>query len=275
MPLYTVLHRWSATPIALVEAADFPRALALAVEQRVKLLYADLEGTVAPWAALEGADLRGADLSHAELPCANLQGADLRSVRGVGTYLRRALLGRADLRQADLRQADLRLASLEEARLVGADLRGALLFGARLAGATLDWRCSVIPLELLRQDRGASQQGSKMVAELAFEDDMQPFAWLKVLARHREAADWAFAVLSRHIRQGDNAPELLRKLAADVGSQVRTSEPSPMLWTRRRQDYQTAKAALPGPSPRAPSGARVPRNVFPRSNEREAKSHDP
>ena len=171
MPLYTILHRWSATPIALVEAADFPRALALAVERRVKLLYADLEGTAAPWAALGGADLRGADLSHAELACANLQGADLRTARGVGTYLRRALLGRADLRQADLRQADLRLAGLEEARLVGADLRGTLLYGARLGGAVLDWRWSVIPLELLRQDRGAGRQGSKLVADLAFEDE--------------------------------------------------------------------------------------------------------
>ncbi len=246
MPLYTILHRWNATPIALVEAADFPRALAMAVEQHVKLLYADLEGTVAPWAALEGADLRGADLSHAELACANLQGADLRTARGVGTYLRRALMGRADLRQADLRQADLRLASLEEARLVGADLRGALLFGARLGGAVLDWRWSVIPLELLRQDRGASQQGSKVITDLAFEEDIQPFAWLKVLVRHRAAADWALAVLSRHIRPGDNASELLRELASDAIPQARAAEPSPMLWTRRRQESQPPRLLSQG-----------------------------
>jgi hypothetical protein len=238
MPLYTILHRWSETPIALVEASDFPRALALAVEQRVKLLYANLEGTVAPWAALRGADLRGADLSHAELACANLEEADLRTSRGVGTYFRRALLGRADLRQADLRQADLRRASLEGAKLVGADLRGALLFGARLGGAVLDWRWSVVPLELLRQDRRASQQGSKLLAALAFEEDEQPFAWLKVLLNHREAADWALAVLARHIRAEDNAPELLRKLTADAVPVARAAQTSPMLWTRRLQQNQ-------------------------------------
>ena len=206
MPLYTILHRWSATPIALVEAADFPRALALAVEQRVKLLYADLEGTVAPWTALAGADLRGADLSHAELACADLQGADLRTAVAVGTYFRRALLGRADLRQADLRRADLRLASLEEARLVGADLRGTLLLGARLRGAVLDWRYSTIALELLRQDRGASRHGSKLLAELAFEDDARPFAWLKTLVRHRAAADWSLSILARHHPRGRQCP---------------------------------------------------------------------
>jgi len=236
MPLFTILHRWSATPIALVEATDLPRALALAVEQRVKLLYADLEGTVAPWAVLEGADLRGADLSHAELACANLQGTDLRTARGVGAYLRRALLGRADLRQADLRQADLRLAGLEEAQLVGADLRGALLYGARLGGAVMDWRWSTIPLELLRQDRGASHRGSKVIADLAFEEDLQLFAWLKVLVRHRDAAEWALGALSRYTRPGDNAPELLRKLATDSVPQARAVDSSPMLWTRRRQE---------------------------------------
>ena len=183
-------------------------------------------------------------------------------------------MGRADLRQADLRQADLRLASLEGARLVGADLRGALLFGARLGGAVLDWRYSVIPLELLRQDRGASQQGSKLVADLAFEDETRPFAWLKVVVRHRAAAEWAFGVLSRHIREGDNAPELLRKLTADAVQETRPAESSPMLWTRRLKENPSprlvsqaqAAGALPGPGPTRPS---------PGLNEREVAPHDP
>ena len=132
----------------------------------------------------------------------------------------------------------MRLASLEEARLTGADLRGALLFGARLGGAVMDWRWSTIPLELLRQDRGASQQGSKVIADLAFEEDLRPFAWLKVLVRHQNAADWSLAVLSQHIRPGDNAPELLQKLATDAVPHVRAVDSSPMLWTRRRQESQ-------------------------------------
>ena len=45
-------------------------------------------------------------------------------------------------------------------------------------------------------------------------------------------------VFSKHIRPGDNAPELLRRLAADLpaGSAEAVTAPqpsSPLLWTRR------------------------------------------
>ena len=60
MALYPIFHRWSVTPIVLVEATSFTRALEQATERHVKLRYADLRGIVAPGAALEGADLGSA-----------------------------------------------------------------------------------------------------------------------------------------------------------------------------------------------------------------------
>jgi hypothetical protein len=257
MALYPVFHRWSTTPIVLVEAGSFPRALELAVERGVRLLYCDLKGVIAPGAMLCGADLRGADMSSTVLSGVNLEEADLRTTMLMASFLQEALLSRADLRDADLRRADLRVANLEKALLVGADLRGALFYGARFEGAILDWRFRGIPLELLRQGRTGQGSASEAVAAPAKEDDERPFAWLKELLIRRSKADWALDVLSRYVRPGDNAPELLRRLAADAlsleGTPARTSLEatpseedqfpvpgrSPKLWTRRHAAHGT------------------------------------
>jgi hypothetical protein len=256
MPDYSIFHRWSQMPIAVVEAETYKEALELAVRRGVRLVYTNFKGIDVSRAFLGGADLRGADLSHAELLGVSLHKADLRTARLVGTVLQHAFLWDTDLRQADLREADLRHANLKEARLVGADLRGALLTGAKLEGAILDWRWSVVAVELLRSHRGNSGNTLQVVADLAFEDDSRPFAWLKVLIRHGSQADWVLSVLSKYLRPGDNAPELLRRLAADLtpdarpqvvspssfGTEHGNPEPylspdapatSPMLWTRR------------------------------------------
>jgi len=238
MPTYPIFHRWSARLIAMVEAETYPRALELAVARGVKMLYADLKGVKVSGISLTEGDFRGAELSHAELAGVNLEKADLRAARLLETDLRQAFLRSADLRQADLREADLRYASLEGAHLVGADLRGALLSGARLDRAILDWRWSPVAVELLRQDGVGSTTASKVMAELAFQEDVRPFCWLRVLIRHGAQASAALGVFSKHIRPGDNAPELLRRLAADLpaGSAEAVTAPPlslPLLWTRR------------------------------------------
>jgi Pentapeptide repeats (8 copies) len=257
MSYYPILHRWSATPLALVEAASFARALEQAVDRRVKLRYADLRGLVAPGVLLAGAELGGADLSNAILPGAKLQAAELRSARLAGTFLQEALLRLSDLRDADLRRADLRAANLEEARLVGADLRGALFYGSRLTGAILDWRWGSVPLELLRQGRDGGDDPRHVAINPEAAEDQRPFAWLKALLAQGSKADRALEILARHIRPGDNAPELLRRLTADVPPEgctsartdvtrnspdVKTVSPmpasSPMLWIRRRADRE-------------------------------------
>lgn len=237
MPIYQFFHRWSAKPIALVEAESYPQALELAVARGVRMLYADLKGIKVRGIPLIKGDFRGAELSHAELAGANLENADLRAAKLIETDLRQAILRTADLRQADLRGADLRYASLEGALLVGADLRDALLTGARLERAVLDWRWSPVAVELLRQD-GVASAAAKVMAELASQEDVRPFYWLKVLIRHGSQNRAALEVFSRHIRPGDNAPALLRRLAADLpaGLAEEVAAPlssPPLLWTCR------------------------------------------
>jgi hypothetical protein len=261
MPLYPIFHRYGAAPIAVVEAETCREAFEYAVRRGTRLVYADLKGIDLPLAFLPRADLRGADLRAARLAGACLHKADLRAARLEGAVLLHACLWNTDLRHADLREADLRLANLAEARLVGADLRGTLLVGAKLDGAILDWRWSTVALELLRRARDLPGDALPALAELAFHDDARPYSWLKILLGQGSCASWALGVLSRHLRQGDNAPELLRRLAADVavdagrvqallgsagaGAGLDDSQPicspdapspSPVLWIRRHGD---------------------------------------
>ncbi|WP_165221976.1 pentapeptide repeat-containing protein [Aquisphaera insulae] len=236
MATYSIVHRWSRTPLLLVEAGSPPRAIELAAARRVPLPYADLRGLVAPGAFLAALDLRGGDLSHAVLSGVDLSGADLRTARLSRTYLQEADLRGADLRQADLRQADLRATRLDGARLAGADLRGSLFYGAKLDGAMLDWRWGCIPRELIRQaDWAAGRRGSPEADPAG--DDERPFAWLKAILADREHADRAIAILGPFIRPGDNSPPILRALALVAGpatppiaGECRASN-APMLWT--------------------------------------------
>ncbi len=243
MPAYPILHRWTGMPIALLEGEDFPKALELAARQPGKLLYANLAAIRVPGALLAKTDLRGADLSRSDLSGALMTGADLRTARLVGANLDDACLRGADLRQADVRGADLRGVDLREARLVGGDLRGALLQGAKLEAALLDWRYSELPLEILRRQHDSGGLGSKLVSTLAFDENPRDFAWLRTLLRAGPAAEWALPILAHHVCKGDNAPELLRRLVADLPARSNrsTSAESPMLWTRRALARTTTK----------------------------------
>jgi hypothetical protein len=216
MPIYPIFHRHATAPIAVVEAETYREALEYAVRRGTSLVDADLKGINVPRAFLARGDFRGADLRAARLQGASLHKADLRAARLQGAVLEHAFLGSTDLRHADLREADLRHANLKQARLVGADLRGTLLIGAKLDGAILDWRWSNVALELLRGSRERPGDAFSAIAELAFHDDARPYSWLKVLLAKRLHTDWALGVLAPHLRQGDNAPELLRRLATDV-----------------------------------------------------------
>jgi hypothetical protein len=205
----------------LIDADDYPMALEIAVEHRVKMLYADLKGIAAPGVSLIGADLRGADLTNSILPAACLSRSDLRSAKLTRACLQEAVLRRTDLRGADLRRANFRDADLEGAQLLGADLRGTDIHGAKLDRALMDWRYATIPLELLRRDRQAHAKGLQTILELAFnsEDDSKarPYSWLKAIVRRPSEMDWSLSVLGQYLRPDDNAPELLRRLSADAG----------------------------------------------------------
>jgi uncharacterized protein YjbI with pentapeptide repeats len=182
----------------------------------MNLIDVDLAGTDLRGAFLAGADLRGAGLAGADLSGSYLRRADLRGADLGEARLVHAFLGGADLRGADLRGADLSRADLRGTSLVGADLRGTILTGARLEGALCDWRWGAIPAELLRQQHGLSSDASRLVVALAFHEDPGPWSWLKLLGGHGRLADWALGILAGWVRDGDNAPDLLRYLAADL-----------------------------------------------------------
>jgi hypothetical protein len=218
MAIYLIHHRWTRRELAAIEAPSYARALEWAARRGMSLIDVDLTGIELRGAFLAGADLRGsaltgADLSGCYLRRANLRAADLREA-----CLAHAFLGSADLRHADLRGADISRADLRGASLIGSDLRGAILTCARLEGALCDWRWSAIPAELLRQQHGQSAEGSRLVVALAFHEDSGPWSWLKLLSGYDRLTDWALGILAGWVRDGDNAPDLLRSLAADAAS---------------------------------------------------------
>src|SRR5262249_19625217 len=116
------------------------------------------------------------------------------------------------------READLSRADLRGTNLIGADLRGTILTGARLDGTHSDWRWSAIPAELLRQRQGPWAEGSRLIVALAFHDDPAPGSWLKLVAGFDRRAGRALGILAGWVRDGDNAPDLLRYPAVDAMS---------------------------------------------------------
>jgi uncharacterized protein YjbI with pentapeptide repeats len=229
MPIYSILHRWTRSTVAVIEAPTYARALEWAARRGLSLIDVDLEGLVLRGAFLARADLRGAGLTAADLSGCYLRKADLRGADLHRARLVHAFLGATDLRQADLREAELSRADLRGTKLVGADLRGTVITGARLAGALCDWRWSVIPAELLRQKPRASDDDSRLVIDLAFYEDQRPWGWLKLLSGYGRRADWALGALAESVRDGDNAPEMLRCLAADASATSELPGPAELL----------------------------------------------
>jgi hypothetical protein len=216
MAIYLIHHRWTRRELAAIEAPSHARALEWATRRGMSLIdvdlaEVDLRGSFLAGADLRGSGLAGADLSGCYLRRADLRGADLREAR-----LAHAFLGSADLRHADLREAELSRADLRGTNLAGADLRGTILTGARLEETTCDWRWGAIPAELLRRQPAPPAGGSRLVVALAFHDDPSPWSWLNLLAGGDEAVGWALGIMADQVRDGDNAPELLRCLAVDA-----------------------------------------------------------
>ena len=223
---YLISHRWTRSTIAVIEAPTYARALEWASRRGVPLIDVDLEGLVLRSAFLAEADLRGAGLIDADLTSCYLRNADLRGADLRGARLVNAFLGATDLRQADLREAQLSHADLRGAKLAGADLRGTIMTGARLADAVCDWRWSVIPAELLRQHHDSSAKDERLVIDLAFYEDERPWGWLKLISNYGSRANWALDTLAQAVRDGDNAPELLRSLATDASASITTDRVS-------------------------------------------------
>ncbi len=225
MACFAIMERKTGNVILVVEGGSLPRALERAARSGVLLAGANLVGAALGSAFLYRARMAGADLAGANLAGAYLREADLREADLTSAALQGAFLKGADLRGADLRGANLARADLRSAALTGALLAGANLDRAQLDGALLDWRQAPVAIELLRRDLPVLQGGSRLVFDLAFHDDDRPYAWLTRLLAH-DPPERVLTTLARRVRKGDNAPEILRRLAATRPSPEKTSSAS-------------------------------------------------
>lgn len=212
MPTYLIRQRWTGRELAVIEAPTAARALEWAVRCGMSLIDADLAGIQIRGAFLAGADLRQTNLMGSDLAGCYLRRTDLRGANLRCATLSFAFMGGSDLRQADLRRADLTRADMRGTQLVGADLRGTILTGAKFEDAVLDWRWLAIPTEILRR-RGGPTMGP-LVAALAFLEDDHPWGWLRVVGEHDGHA--AMTLLTGWLRDGDNAPDILRVIGREV-----------------------------------------------------------
>jgi len=122
----------------------------------------------------------------------------------------------ADLHGADLHGADLGAAYLRGAYLGGADLGAADLGGADLGAAgkiTVDWQSHELLSEILWQASG-NLQSRKMLA--AFVGRQTAWCWEKWETWKNPQKSWALKELSKWIKGGDGAPDLVKKYTKKV-----------------------------------------------------------
>ncbi len=122
----------------------------------------------------------------------------------------RADLGGADLRGADLHGADLRGVYLHGAYLHGADLRGADLGGVSLGDITVNWISHDLIAEILKREAG-DHIGKLQAAGLILVS--RDKCWDELLALKVPHKKWALRTLAKWVKEGDGAPEVLKKLS--------------------------------------------------------------
>jgi hypothetical protein len=204
--LFEIKHRYNGNVLFSLECGSLKLCVETAVKEKADLRDANLRGADLRDADLGGAYLRGADLGGADLGGADLRDANLR-----GAYLRGADLGGADLGGANLRGADLGGADLR-----GADLGGAYLRGADLGGAKeINWQSHDLISAILFQAAGQDVSKRQLAGLVLVSRD---WCWTEFLAVELppEIRQWATETLLPFVRDGDNAPEVLRQAAKAV-----------------------------------------------------------
>jgi uncharacterized protein YjbI with pentapeptide repeats/uncharacterized protein (DUF433 family) len=124
------------------KASSLEELVEQAVQRRVNLANAKLDGidlarADLSWAILSDADLTRASLVGANLTGARLRGAKLAGADMYGANLFKANLGGADCSEANMSNISAAWAFLANANLSEANLTGANLAGTNLAGANL------------------------------------------------------------------------------------------------------------------------------------------
>lgn len=186
--------------------------------QRVVLAHADWvarrpggERAVLRGAVLIGAELGGASLQQADLKRAVLAGATLRTAQLEHACLRWAVLRDADLSSADLSNADLSNADLRGADLSGASFRHCQLHNTLLDGARMSWFDPTLLAERLFRAAGGDLEKQMLASYVG-----RHVHWCWEHLRHLPASyrGWILETYTGWLQPGDEAPELLRRLAA-------------------------------------------------------------
>jgi hypothetical protein len=133
---------------------------------------------------------------------ANLFGANLESANLFG----------ANLESANLFGANLESANLVRANLVRANLESANLFGANLESAKINWNSHALISEILWQ--AADTVEREMFA--AFIRRKTEWCWKTWLEFNHPEQAWALGVLRSWVKEGDNAPAVLRESAQET-----------------------------------------------------------
>jgi Pentapeptide repeats (8 copies) len=144
---------------------------------------------------LHGRDLRNCDFQRAQLGAANLSACDLR-----GCLFMHASLENADLRGALLTENFYR-----------ANLRGTLL-----DGCVIPWHCRDLISELLRRAAHTPERMAYATRGVSLAVGVQPAdgrCWDGLYAERHPEMGWAIGVLAAYVRDGDNAPEFLKRAA--------------------------------------------------------------
>ena len=110
-------------------------------------------------------------------------------------------------KRADLRWADLQGANLQGANLQGAYLRDARLQNANLENITVNWDSHALTSEILWRASGDNIERQMLAS---FVERKTDWCWKHWLTFNHSEKEWALGVLRQWVKEGDNAPEILR-----------------------------------------------------------------
>ena len=107
-------------------------------------------------------------------------------------------------------EAETLLLALQQAVRSGANLSGANLYCVDLSGAKINWNSHALIGELLRRDAGEDANRRCLAGGITISTD---WCWKKMLSIDHPEKEWAIRTLIPWIKEGDNAPSILRELA--------------------------------------------------------------
>lgn len=111
------------------------------------------------------------------------------------------------------------------AYLRGADLRGADLRGAYLREITMSWQSHALIAEILRRAANKDIEKTKVAGLIAMgQANNWCWEWYVKNCSNDPLFPWAIAELRKWVKDGDDAPEILRQKSLLIGKELETDE---------------------------------------------------